>query len=95
MKSQIYQWEWVDSYLMQYNQILQDLKGRASTISPSQKLDYLKQVQWLEMEQNRFKAAYRKVQESSECEQEEMKDVLGDVLQNLKKSFALVIKKYK
>ncbi len=94
MKSENYKWEWVDSYFLKYNQILQEMKEKSSAIPPDQKLDYLRQVQRLEEEQNRFKASYRKVQESIESEQDQVQDVLHKAWRELEQAFDQVIKKY-
>ncbi|MDF2633813.1 MAG: hypothetical protein K0R78_687 [Pelosinus sp.] len=94
MESENDRWDWIDSHLTKYNEILQEMKGRAFIIPADLKLDYLRQVQQLEQQQNTFNAKYRKLQEASGDERDKMQEPLDKFRKELEKSFDHVIKKY-
>jgi aspartate ammonia-lyase len=95
MESENDRWDWMDCHLTQYNEILQELKGRASVIPAGIKLEYLIQVQQLEQRQKKFKVKYKKFQEVSDEERIKMQDALEKAWKELELTFDNVIKKYK
>jgi hypothetical protein len=94
MKNDIYRWEWIDSSMTKYNDILQEMKGNASVIRADRKLDYLRQVEGLEQQQNQFKATYKKIQEANDDERDKMQELLEKSWDELEKSFHTVINRY-
>lgn len=92
MKSEDYKWDWMDFRLMQYNEILQDVKGRASIVRAEAKLDYFRQVGHLEQQYNKFKEKYQHFHEISDEEQDNMQETLEKSWSDLEQSFVILIK---
>jgi hypothetical protein len=89
-----YRWEWIDSNITKYNDILQEMKGNSSVIRADRKLDYLRQVEGLEQQQNQFKATYKRIQESGDDERDNMQELLKKSWDELEKAFNKVINRY-
>lgn len=95
MGNENYKWDWMDCRLTKYSEILQDIKSRASIVRAEVKLDYFKQVEQLEQHYNTFKGIYRRFQEVSDEERNNLQEVVEKAWHELEQSFDSVIKKYK